>query len=89
MKPMSPMPEAEAWWPKSLGEPSSSGAQNGMRYAFFEAARRLLIESHGVLKTYHTGHHVVSGVSQRGRVHGVPAFESQLGTIRLEDLESE
>ena len=31
------------WWPAELGTPSSTGAQNDMRYAFFPAARRLAI----------------------------------------------
>jgi len=35
MKPMEPMSGGEQWWPNDLGEPSSTGSQNGMRYAFF------------------------------------------------------
>ncbi len=35
MEPMKPMAKSEAWWPADLGDPSSSGSQNDMRYAFF------------------------------------------------------
>jgi hypothetical protein len=43
MKPMTPRAPMEPmesfkfdppWWPEELGAPASSGAQNGMRYAF-------------------------------------------------------
>lgn len=38
MKPMEPMkpmdPPASDWWPKGLSNPSSSGSQNDLRYAF-------------------------------------------------------
>jgi hypothetical protein len=44
MEPMKPMSGGEKWWPDELGQPSSSGSQNSMRYAFFPKARRLLIE---------------------------------------------
>ena len=35
MEPMKPMSGGEKWWPNELGQPSSSGSQNSMRYAFF------------------------------------------------------
>lgn len=35
MKPMGPMQTDEGWWPEGLSNPSSSGGQNGMKYAFF------------------------------------------------------
>ena len=41
MKPMKPMAPMEKWWPADLGDPSTSGAQNDMRYAFFPDERRL------------------------------------------------
>jgi hypothetical protein len=52
MKPMEPMSGGEQWWPNDLGEPSSTGSQNSMRYAFFSEARRLLIEKDNKLTTY-------------------------------------
>ena len=47
MKPMEPLKFDPPWWPEDLGEAASSGAQNGMRYAFFPQKRRLLIERDG------------------------------------------
>ena len=36
-----------SWWPNDLGQPSSTGAQNNLRYAYFPGARRLAIEVGG------------------------------------------
>jgi hypothetical protein len=92
MKPMEPMKwmsGGEAWWPEELGQPSSSGAQNGMRYAFFPNARRLLIEENGVTTTYDSGEHQISGVSQQdsGGSRSL-TFSSQTGPVALNELKS-
>jgi hypothetical protein len=42
------------WWGPGLGRPHSSGAQNGVRYAYFAQARRLAIELHGRVTVYDT-----------------------------------
>jgi hypothetical protein len=65
MKPMEPMkpPSEDKWWPPDLGQPSTSGSQNDMRYAFFPEKRRLLIEQDGKLATYDSADHRISGVS--------------------------
>jgi hypothetical protein len=86
MKPMDPMKGGEAWWPKEFEHPSSSGAQNGMRYAFFGDERRLLIERDGRLATYDTGHHRISGVAQDGGAQGALRFTSQDGAVDLDVL---
>jgi hypothetical protein len=44
MKSMKPMIGGEKWRPDDLGQPSTSGSQNGIRYAFFPEKHRLLIE---------------------------------------------
>ena len=44
---MKPMTGGEEWWPDDFGQPSMSGSQNGIRYAFFPEKRRLLIEQGG------------------------------------------
>ena len=36
-----------SWWPADLGVPSSTGAQNNIRYACFPATRRLAIQLDG------------------------------------------
>lgn len=40
MEPMKPMSAAEKWWPGDLGEPSTIGSQNELRYAFFADKHR-------------------------------------------------
>ncbi len=85
MKPMAPMRGADPWWPKEMGEPSSSGGQNDLRYAFFPDKRRLLIDDNGTRTTYDSGDHEIGGVSQQSG-GGAPAFTSQHGTVKLDEL---
>ena len=92
MEPMKPLPGmkpidfGKPWWPSDLGEPSTSRAQNEMRYAFFPEARRLLIEDGGKLTTYDAGDHQISGVSQaQSRGHSL-TFTSQEGPVDLAEL---
>lgn len=86
MEPMKPMSGGEKWWPEDLGQPSSSGSQNGMRYAFFPDKQRLLIEQDGKTTTYDSGDHRISGVSQGGGQGQSPAFTSQNGSVKLDEL---
>ena len=86
MEPMKPMTGGEKWWPENLGQPSTSGSQNGMRYAFFPDKHRLLIEQDGKLTTYDSGDHRISGVSQQDGQAQSLAFTSQNGSVRLDDL---
>ena len=94
MKPMKPMvlmkpmdgPDA-SWWPKGLSHPSSSGSQNGVRYAFFADQHRLAVEQDGKTKQYDTGDHHISGVRQaQGSQGGSLCFTSQNGDVDLESL---
>jgi hypothetical protein len=91
MKPMEPMQPmkpigGDSWWPKDLGRPTTSGTQNGSRYAFFPDKHRLLIERGGRLSTYDSGEHLISGVSQAGGDDQSPTFTSQVGSVKLEEL---
>lgn len=91
MKPMAPMKPMEAldasWWPKGLSNPSSSGSQNGVRYAFFAGQHRLAVEQDGKTKQYDTGDHQISGVRQaQGSQGGSRCFTSQHGDVDLESL---
>ena len=86
MKPMKPMAGGETWWPKALGQPSASGSQNGMRYAFFPQKQRLLIEQAGKLTTYDYEDHRISGVSQQSSSEHTLSFTSQKGRVKLEEL---
>ncbi|WP_428031788.1 SHOCT domain-containing protein [Ancylobacter sp.] len=75
-----------AWWPEEFGNPSSSGAQNDLSYAFFPAARRLVVESAGAQTIYDTGEHMISGVSQQQGGDQSLSFSSQFGLVRLAEL---
>ncbi|ABM37899.1 hypothetical protein [Polaromonas naphthalenivorans] len=91
MAPMAPMKPMEApdssWWPKGLSSPSSSGSQNGVRYAFFPEQRRLAVEQGGKVSQYDTGEHRISGVSQAQGGHGgTLRFSSQSGDVDLASL---
>ena len=85
MKPMEPMKGIEPWWPQELGDPSSSGSQNDMRYAFFAEQRRLLVETNGKRSTYDSGDRQITGVSQSGRGEAA-VFDGPQGTVSLEEL---
>lgn len=77
---------SEEWWPAGLHSPSTSGAQNGIRYAYFPAQRRLAIERGRALELYDTGNHLIGSASQQqGDVESL-AFASQVGPLALSDL---
>lgn len=61
MHPMKPMEAGPAWWPDGLGQPASSGGQNGTRYAFFPDHRRLAVERDGKVTLYDSGDHRIGG----------------------------
>ena len=86
MSPMKPMAAGETWWPDDLGKPSTSGSQNGIRYAFFPEKRRLLIQKGGKLLSYDSGEHRISGVSQQNDNEQGLVFTSQKGPVNLGDL---
>lgn len=69
------------WWPGDLGRPSSSGAQNDVRYAVFPQARRLAVERNGEVQVFDTLNHNISGVSQQQGGSTSLTFSSQFGTI--------
>jgi hypothetical protein len=75
-----------SWWGADLGHPSSTGAQNATRYAYFPASRRLAIEVDGTVTFYDTGDHVIGGVSQQQSGDASLTFMSQRGLVRISDL---
>jgi hypothetical protein len=75
-----------SWWPESFGAPSSSGAQNNLRYAVFPDARRLAIEDGGKLSVYDTADHDIHGVAQAQGSDATLNFTSQNGLVRISDL---
>lgn len=74
------------WWPAELGHPISTGAQNGVRYAYFAAARRLAIELNGKVTVYDTLDHQISGFSQQQSSGGSLTFSSQHGPVDVASL---
>ena len=85
MQPMRPMDAGPAWWPGDLGNPASSGGQNGVRYAFFPDRRRLAVERDGMVTLYDSGDHRITGVSQ-GQGDGTLALTSQRGEVTLDQM---
>jgi hypothetical protein len=86
MKPMEPMSGGNRWWPEDFGQPSTSGSQHGLRYAFFPDKKRLLVEREGKLTTYDSGNHRIGGVAQQASHTQSVAFTSQDGTVDLDEL---
>lgn len=77
---------SSGWWPVDLGQPSSTGQQNDIRYAVFPAARRLAIDIAGTLSVYDTLDHQIGGVSQQQSGDASLTFTSQHGLVRLNEL---
>ena len=75
-------------WPSELGQPSSQGAQNDMRYAFFPSTRRLAVSIGGRTTIYDAGDHQIGGFGQQqsGLATDGLTFSSQFGTYRPSDL---
>ncbi|NQV11480.1 MAG: SHOCT domain-containing protein [Cyanobacteria bacterium] len=96
MAPMAPMsfgsgalftPDPQdSWWPAELGNPSSSGAQNEVRYAYFPAAGRLAVQVNGRVSLYDTSGHHISGLSQQQASGGGVVFSTGAGSISLTHL---
>jgi len=74
------------WWGSDLRWPNSTGAQNGVRYAYFAQARRLAIEVHGRVTVYDTLDHQIGGFSQQQSHGGSLSFNSQHGLIDVARL---
>ena len=81
-----PLAGSGDWWPAQLGRPNSAGAQNGMRYAYFAAARRLAIELNGKVTVYDTLDHQITGFSQQQSRGGSLTFSSQQGLVDVASL---
>jgi Short C-terminal domain len=76
----------ENWWPADLGSPSSVGAQNDVRYAYFPASRRLAIQLNGLVTIYDTQDHQIGGFSQQQSGSGSFSFSSQHGGVDVSRL---
>jgi len=74
------------WWPSDLRWPNSTGAQNGVRYAYFAQARHLAIELNGTVTVYDTQDHQIGGFSQQQSYGGSVTFSSQYGLVDVTRL---
>jgi hypothetical protein len=74
------------WWPAELGIPSSTGAQNNIRYAYFPAPRRLAVAINDHVTVYDTLNHQIGGVSQQQSAGAALTFTSQFGVVQLASL---
>ena len=81
-----PAGSAGEWWPADLGPPTTVGAQNSVRYAYFPAPRRLAVEVSGHVTLYDTGDHQISGVAQQQGRGSSLTFTSQHGVVSLTTL---
>lgn len=77
---------AQNWWPKDLGAPAATGAQNNVRYAYFPQARRLAVDTMGDVWVYDTQDHQIGGFSQQQGFGGSILFQSQYGAVNLSAL---
>ncbi len=75
------------WWPEGLGQPSSTGSQNTLRYAFFPESRRLAVADGSSVTLYDTKDHRIGGVSQQQSSGQSLSFTSQHGPVDLSELE--
>lgn len=75
-----------SWWPAELGDPAAQGAQNGVRYAYFTIARRLVLEIAGRVTIYDTLDHQISGIAQQQGTASTLSFQSQLGVVAVSQL---
>ena len=74
------------WWPSDLRWPTSTGAQNGMRYAYFAQARRLAIKTNDSVWVYDTQGHQIGGFSQQQSSGDLVTFSSQYGLVDVTRL---
>ena len=74
------------WWGADLRWPTSAGAQNDVRYAYFAQARRLAIEINGQVTIYDTLDHQIGGFSQQQGYGGSLTFSSQYGLVEVSRL---
>jgi hypothetical protein len=84
--PETPGWESGQWWPAELGGANGTGAQNQVRYAYFNQTHRLAVELNGRVTVYDTLDHQIGGVAQQQGSGGSLIFTSQRGTVSVATL---
>ncbi|MGO8951876.1 MAG: SHOCT domain-containing protein [Rhodomicrobium sp.] len=74
------------WWPAELGNPSSTGSQNSLRYAYFPGTNRLAIDFGGRIQIYDTTGYDIQGFGQQQSGDASLTFTSQRGLVRVDSL---
>ena len=77
---------AATWWPEAFGTPTMTGSQNNMRYAYFAAMKRLVLDRAGEVMIYDTQDHQIRGISQQQSGGTSVVFTSQHGIVDLSSL---
>lgn len=77
---------ADHWWPRELGTPNATGAQNNAKYAYFANTCRLAVNTGGDVWVYDTLDHQIGGFSQQQGMGGSISFSSQYGAVDLSRL---
>ncbi|ACT58354.1 SHOCT domain-containing protein [Hirschia baltica] len=80
------MTQGGAWWPEELGQPSATGSQNDMQYAYFPNMRRLALNAYGSVGVYDTLDHNIGGFGQQQSGDASITFSSQYGIVSLNSL---
>ena len=77
------------WWSDDLGEASSAGQQNEMRYAIFSHKARIAIMHRNRLEIYDTKHYRITGIAQQQSNHVQHlVFMTQDGkTVTVDDFD--
>jgi hypothetical protein len=78
--------DSGTWWPAELGTPDASGAQDGVRYAYFADAQRLAVQTDSIFQVYDTLDHRITGFSQHQGGASSLTFTSQHGRVDLASL---
>jgi hypothetical protein len=73
------------WW-GDLGQPNSTGSQNGTSYAIFSNIGRLAIQENGNVTVFDTLDNQIGGVGQQQGGNYSVTFTSQYGTVNLSTL---
>lgn len=78
--------ENTVWWPAALGTPNATGEQNGLRYAYFAQARRLVVQTEDTIRVYDTLDHRIGGLAQQQGSQSRFTVTSQHGDVDLASL---
>lgn len=78
--------QSGSWWPSELGSPSSTGAQNSLRYAYFPGSNRLAIDDRGRVEVYDTSGYDIGGFGQQQSGDASITFTSPRGVVRVDRL---